>query len=353
VKNVVRRLWPIGAFCFFVAACSDHASAEPFDATCDDVHGSFCVSSSDDEPSLSSSGKNGCGGHHADSDDDDGWIQRNLQEIVFDGAWDIRGSVHRRYHGSCPRDCRHSTLELIYHRDARLLAGLEAWGCITSPYWVPRDFVDDRWAVDREFPPYPYCDVPGYMTTRCELREPIIDLPGSNHYWEWAQRRLRRYSVRLRADYATDFGDLTRLGGHLLVSTTSRWGLDTEINYLREDLPGGGHDDMWTGDCNLVFRFAQSAHMQWRTGIGLNFLDDRQDSDFGFNFTYGADWFPVQPWVLSATIDWGRLGADEQFRVRTTAGIVLCRVESYVGYEYYDWNRTQLNTLIGGVRYWF
>jgi len=134
---------------------------------------------------------------------------------------------------------------------------------------------------------------------------------------------------------------------------SARFGLDTEMSFLEENLPDGGRDQLWLGDCNLVFRFAQSEHVQWRTGIGFNWLDDPAETDFGFNFTYGFDWFPARPWVVSSTIDWGTLGRAEQFRFRTTAGALLWGLESYVGYEYYDLDRTQMNMLIGGVRVWF
>ncbi len=181
------------------------------------------------------------------------------------------------------------------------------------------------------FSRYPYADGSGFLT-----REPI-----------------KTFSGRVRFDYATDFDDLERVGGHLLLSTFSGWGLDTEMNRLEERLPGGAHDDLWLGDVNVIYRFSEDEHVVWRAGLGMNWLDDPLDTDFGFNFTLGLDVFPAEPWVVSAEIDWGTLGDAEQFRLRTTAGVVLWRLESYVGYEYYDLDRTQLNTLIGGVRFWF
>ena len=93
--------------------------------------------------------------------------------------------------------------------------------------------------------------------------------------------------------------------------------------------------------------------MQWRTGFGFNWLDDPVDTDFGFNFTYGADWYPARPWVLSATLDWGTLGHAELFRFHTTAGVLVNRVETYIGYKYLDIDRTQTNSLLAGVRIWF
>ena len=125
------------------------------------------------------------------------------------------------------------------------------------------------------------------------------------------------------------------------------------MSFLEEDLPGNRYDELWVGDCNLIFRFAQSPHMQWRTGLGLNWLDDPIGTDFGFNFTYGVDWFPRKPWVVSAELDWGTLGRAELFHFRTTVGAVIHGMEAYTGYEYYDVDRTQINALIGGVRLWF
>ncbi len=81
--------------------------------------------------------------------------------------------------------------------------------------------------------------------------------------------------------------------------------------------------------------------------------DDPAETNFGFNFTYGVDFFPVRPWVLSSTVDWGTLGRSGLFRFQATAGAVVHRVETYAGYEYLDLGSTQVNSLIGGVRIWF
>ena len=139
----------------------------------------------------------------------------------------------------------------------------------------------------------------------------------------------------------------------MLLSTTSRFGLDMEMNRLQEDLLGTVRDELWLGDFNAVYRFAQSERAQFRTGLGLNWLDDPIDTDFGFNFTYGADFFPARPWILSATLDWGTLGSAELFRFRTSVGLIIDRCEVYSGYEYLDIDDSQINALMGGVRIWF
>ncbi len=234
---------------------------------------------------------------------------------------------------------------------------------VTSPWWGPHVALGDDFAVDAYFPRFPYDDdVPGYMVAadwpaRSLYEKGLYDAafdPETDHIsLDPMLARFKQWSARLRAEYADDSEDISRIGGHLLLSTTSRWGLDMEMNYLQENLPGGRRDQLWNGDCNVIFRFAQSEHMQWRTGLCFNWLDDETTTNFGFNFTYGMDYFPARPWVFSSTLDWGNLGRAEQFRFRTTAGVLIWGLESYVGYEYYDLDETQINSLIGGVRIWF
>jgi len=216
------------------------------------------------------------------------------------------------------------------------IVGWFAAYCITSPIWGPHCAVGDDLSVEGFFPRFPYeGHWPGYMR---------IGVPSTAG---------RRFAGRFRVDYADNFDDLERIGGHLLVSTSSRLGLDTELSRFEESLHGGAHDQLWLGDCNVVFRFAQSPRSQWRAGIGFNWLDDPIDTNFGFNFTYAFDFFPRRPWVLSTELDWGTLGEAELFHFRSTAGVVLWSLESYVGYEYWDIDRSQTSALVAGVQMWF
>jgi hypothetical protein len=194
----------------------------------------------------------------------------------------------------------------------------------------------DALDVPGYFQRYPHFEVPGFMMIEPEVHsEP----------WTW--------SLRARAEWADDFNDVDRLGGHVLLSTTSRWGIESEFYRYRENVAGGGHDHLWAGDMNLLYRFAQSERVQMRVGLGCNWLHDDADTDFGFNLTYGGDWFPFKPWVVSATLDWGWLHHASLFHFRTTVGVVVWGAEVYTGYDYYDVGNTQINGLVGGVRLWF
>jgi hypothetical protein len=129
--------------------------------------------------------------------------------------------------------------------------------------------------------------------------------------------------------------------------------LDTEANDHRESLGGGRHDQLWTGDCNVVFRFAQSPKLQMRSGLGFNWLSDRIGGEEGFNFTYSGDFFPADPWIMSGEIDWGTLGSAGLFHGRATVGVHYHRCEVYTGYDYLDIGDTQIDGLVAGLRVWY
>jgi len=82
-------------------------------------------------------------------------------------------------------------------------------------------------------------------------------------------------------------------------------------------------------------------------------LDDPLNTDVGFNFTYGVDFYPSRPWILSAELDWGSLREAELFHFRSTAGVVLWSIEAYAGYEYWNIDASQTSALVAGVRVWF
>lgn len=216
---------------------------------------------------------------------------------------------------------------------------------VTSPVWLPKALIDDATLEPGYFARYPYrCDLDGYMAPDAEFMR---------QQYPWLESDRYAWMVRLRGEYGGDFDDLSRAGGQLLFDTASRWGMDAEANYLHEQLPVDGRDQLWLGDANVVYRFAQSPQLQMRTGLGLNWLSDDFGSDFGFNFTYGGDFFPANPWIVSAEIDWGKLGHAGLFHGRATVGVHFHRVEVYTGYDYLDVGDTQINSAVSGLRVWY
>lgn len=222
---------------------------------------------------------------------------------------------------------------------------LEALGVITfgavliasAPFWGPATLVGDDYDSAGFYPRYPYQRPhEGYL-----MIEP--DLP----------RRPREWAGRGYVEYGGDFGDVTTWNGGLLLETTSRFGIDASAHYYSEQVSIGNTDNVSVGDANLVFRFAQSPNLQVRTGVGFNWLDDSLGSDFGFNFTYGGDWFPIRPFIVSSELDWGEIGHASLFHARITTGVQWHRAEVYAGYDYLDVGNAQLDTWVAGLRFWF
>ena len=238
-----------------------------------------------------------------------------------------------------------------------MLLGLGVLFTVTSPFWGPAAFLDDSLGAEANFADFPYAGHRDgsliFERVRCDCGALLDDSSEHEPWCAWHYSSSKRFSGRLTAEWAEQPGDVSRIGGRLQLNTTRRFGLDTQMDWLREPSAGPQDDELWLGDCNVVFRFAQSERAQFYSGIGFNWLDDSADTDFGFNFTYGVDLFPARPWVVSSSIDWGNLGRAEQFRFRTTAGLMIHRVEVFAGYEYLDIDRTQVNAYVGGVGIWF
>ncbi len=213
-------------------------------------------------------------------------------------------------------------------------AGVVAGTAVTAPIWVPITVLGDGEKRTAYFPSYPYEDSSGHL---------MFD--------NWANNP-RPWSVRFDIDYTNSFDRIDSFGGHFLLDTSSRAGLNAAVSQLEERLPTG-RDQLWLGDVNAVLRFAQSEWAEFRTGFGVNWLADSREANFGFNFNYEADIFPRKPWVISSTIDAGTLGFAALFRFRSTVGVVVRNVEVYTGYEYLDIERTHTNSLVAGLRFWF
>ena len=104
----------------------------------------------------------------------------------------------------------------------------------------------------------------------------------------------------------------------------------------------------WSTDSPKVGREAT-----FYTRLGVNWSADNGRGAAGFNFTYGMDWFPVRPVVVSGTIDWGRLGDASLFHGRASIGLLLNRFEVFTGYDHYNLEGAPLNGLVNGLRIWF
>ena len=208
-------------------------------------------------------------------------------------------------------------------------------GVVTAPWAIPRAVLLDE-DSDGYFGAYPFSDDwDGFVVT--ELPQP-----------EWT----RQWAGRFTSEYGNNFDGLSKTGGRLQLESTPRFGIDIEWDRRREEL-FSGHDTLWTGDANIVYRFAQSQRAAFYTGLGLNWSADQNRGDVGFNFTYGADFFPARNVVISSTLDFGRLGHSTLIHGRATVGYLFNRFEVFTGFDYYKVGGAELNGMISGLRLWF
>jgi hypothetical protein len=159
--------------------------------------------------------------------------------------------------------------------------------------------------------------------------------------------------LRIRLDYADNFRAQQKISTHFIFESRNRWGVEGSFDYLRESVAAGQHEQLWVGDVNVVWRFAQMAKAQMRVGLGMNWQRAAAGTENGINFTYGGDFYLSEPQIISADLDWGRLGSTGLFRVRTTYGRQIGRAKVYVGHEYLSIGPFKKNFLITGMSFDF
>jgi len=226
------------------------------------------------------------------------------------------------------------------------------WRIVASPFWLPYWALDDHYGRDygREggFAPFPYAYPDRGFVLVERAPEARLDEAGPVEVDVVPKPWIGVAS----ADVSSDFDALARLnlGGRLLFS--NRIELESAWSLFAERLPGGGLDRMSIGDANVVFRFAESEHVQFRVGLGARAMLDRDGNAYGVNFTYGADILPVRPLVLSLVLDGGNLGKASFGQARATLGCLLGPVELLGGYEFMKVDGVSLSGPILGLRAW-
>jgi hypothetical protein len=217
----------------------------------------------------------------------------------------------------------------------------------TSPFTVPAHLMGDDWNYRYFLPWYPYPrEYPGYLVPAPE--DATEDLRSVTE-----NVRRRTFAGRLSLEGGTDFAGVGRFGGQLRLDSAYRLGILTSWNYYNERLPCGCHDQFVIGDFNIIVRFAQNEFAAMYAGGGFRMLGDRFGNDFGCNFTYGMEWFPMRPVVVGAALDAGTLGSASVFHTRATLGIVHRHWELYGGYDFLRIGNVNLQGPMAGVPLWF
>ncbi len=231
-----------------------------------------------------------------------------------------------------------------------VLAGLGAAATVTSPIWLPCVIAGDDYSTRGYFHTAPYVsDKSPYLTVVPSMFNPLEN-QGSDVE---APDLLKWWSLRASVEDGNDFRGMNRANARLVFDTTSRFGFVTNWNVLTEQLDGGGTDSGVLGDTDLTFRFAQCDWMQMYAGVGLRVLTDRYDTQFGFNFLYGADIFPVKPLILSTSLDIGNLSDNLFLHGRGTLGANYKNWEVFGGYDFMRMGSVNIQGALVGVRVWF
>jgi hypothetical protein len=214
------------------------------------------------------------------------------------------------------------------------------YAAVVSPFYVPYSVLRDDLHNVAWFLHYPYeNDRPGYLWA-----------PQSSVY---DHEGLGGLAVRLSVEDGNDFHGLNRVGGRLFVDTNGRFGLQARGHFYHEDVMPGQTEDLFLGSTEVTFRFAQSDRASFFVGAGARVSDHDRRARCGCNFTYGADFYPVKPLILSLSLDAGNLGSDGVLNVRGTAGLVFDRFEFFAGYDYLLIGSVDLQGALAGLRLWF
>jgi hypothetical protein len=213
---------------------------------------------------------------------------------------------------------------------------------LSTPFWLPHVALnDDLTGIRGYFLPYPYASgKAGSVTTLGSHLPPPLS-------------EARRHSFRVLAENYWDPGGIESVRGHLLFTTTSRFGFDVSHTRMEEDLGAGVTDELSIGNAHVLFRFAQGPSAQMRVGLGGMWMSDEIGTEGGFAFVYEGDFFPRKPIVLSGGIELGKLGEASVVHFRATVGAILGRWEAYVGYDALGVDSVSIGGPGLGVRCWF
>ena len=204
----------------------------------------------------------------------------------------------------------------------------------TSPWWLPHFALADDTSEQAGFMAIPYEN--GHK--------------GGFDIAPFSQENVYDWQIRFLSDTGSDFSGLTRIGGQFQVDTSSRFGFETSFNKFMEELETAD-DNLWMGDANLTYRFAQNEAMVFHTGVGMNWMHDVGKTDVGYNLTYGFEMFPKKPFILRGSLDLGRIGDTSRVHYRGDVGMAWNRFEIFTGYDLERISNINLQTWTAGMQF--
>lgn len=215
-----------------------------------------------------------------------------------------------------------------------------------APWLVPR--LSDDPCTSR-FAAYPYADGRGHLradpSEMCLGPEQLAPRPATG--------RALAAQVALEGGYALTgvlHGTLdARLQLPMRLELLGRFG-------LLNDFTTHPHDQALHGTAHLLYRFAQSSHVDFRTGLGLRAFGLHRPLT-GIDLLYGIDVFGRHSITGHIEVHVGSLGEAFTSQGRLTVGVMLRNIELYAGFDHLGIRAhervTRLSSPMLGVRAWF
>lgn len=219
------------------------------------------------------------------------------------------------------------------------------------PWWGPRRWMDDNGERAVAFSTAPYADgYDGYM--RIEGRSNPQALAGVADKDETGAPLLGRGSaLRMWAEGGVQDSHLFRGGAGFLWSGFHRLELQGDVRVYGER-EAGRTDTLLLGTVAVNYLFALAPGVQVRSGAGLRWLPDGDQTHVGALFSYGADFYPASPLVISVAGDVGAMNDAVNGTLRGTLGAVFDQLEVYGGYEALWVEDIDLGMWVFGARLW-
>jgi len=163
----------------------------------------------------------------------------------------------------------------------------------------------------------------------------------------------RQWHGRFRAAFGSNFDEREMIYGNYQLTSGAPLGLDTEFIYRQDEQRRLADRRFWNGDANVVYHLRQIRWLVFRMGVGVNWLTDGENTDVGFNTTYGFDIRLKKPWYISTSIDWGQLDSDEMLHWHISGGMEFGWLELFIGYDFFEVGSLERKTVLAGAGIWF
>lgn len=252
---------------------------------------------------------------------------------------------------SAPKECKGGTdldfsSDDLFGEDAVFSAlGKLGMQLFIAPVSMPIAVLEDEYIFSSRFVQYPYArGWKGSMQISPLTNELEGKVPAT---WE------RMFSFRTSIEAGSNFNGLNRFGGTFLIDSMTRFGIGGSLHYYEEKKDRFSPDQLWLGDVELLYRFAQSEDTQFRVGVGTRFLHDNLKTDWGINFIYGFEVFPKRPWTIGGQLELGTLGEASVIRATGKVGRNWKHGEFYMGYDFLRIGKVRLDGPMLGLRVWF